>query len=91
MAIWYLRQFSCEARGVCDPAADQALQAARIATGAAERQAQIAQADELLGRLTPFIPLATPIRWSLVAPRLNGFRPNPFARHPAGTLIAPES
>ena len=91
MAIWYMRQFSCEARGVCDPAADLALQAARTAVGAAERQAQLAQADELLSRLTPFIPLATPIRWSLVAPRLTGFRPNPFARHAAGTLIAPES
>ena len=91
MAIWYLRQFSCEARGVCDPAADIALQAARVATGMGERQAQIMQADELLSRLVPFIPLGTPIRWSLVSPRLNGFRPSPFARHPAGTLIAPES
>jgi oligopeptide transport system substrate-binding protein len=91
MAIWYLRQFSCEARGICDPAADTALQAARVAPGMAERQAQIMQADELLSRLVPFIPLGTPIRWSLVAPRLTGFRPSPFARHPAGTLIAPES
>jgi peptide/nickel transport system substrate-binding protein len=84
MAIWYLRQFSCEAGGICDPAADQALQAARVATGMTDRQAQISQADELLSRLTPFIPLATPIRWSLVAPRLTGFRPSPFSRHPAG-------
>jgi peptide/nickel transport system substrate-binding protein len=91
MAIWYMREFSCEARGVCDPAADEALQAARTAIAISERQAQLAQADALLGQLTPFIPLATPIRWSLVSPRLNGFRPNAFARHPAGTLIAPET
>jgi hypothetical protein len=29
-----------------------------------------------------------PVRWSLVPGRLDGFRPNPFARHPAVNLIA---
>lgn len=88
---WYLRHFTCDTGRVCDPAADAALQAARVARSAADRRVLLAQAHQLLGVATPFIPLATPVRWSLVSPRLTGFRPNPFARHPADTLIAEEN
>jgi len=87
LGSWYLRHFTCEASGVCDPAADTALQAARLATTPAERSAQFALADGILSRAAPFIPLTAPVRWSLVR-RLDGFRPNPFARHPAVNLIA---
>jgi oligopeptide transport system substrate-binding protein len=88
LASWYLRRFACDASAVCDPAADAALLAARAAPNAAERQAQFAEADRILTGLAPFIALTAPVRWSLVSPRLTGFRPNPFARHPATTLIA---
>ena len=88
LGSWYLRHFTCEASGVCDPAADTALQAARLAATPAERQGQFALADGILSRATPFIPLTMPVRWSLVPERLDGFRPNPFARHPAVNLIA---
>ncbi len=88
LASWYLRHFTCEASAICDPAADRALLAARLAPTAAERQAQFALADRILARATPFIPLTAPARWSLVPGRLDGFRPNPFARHPAVNLIA---
>lgn len=88
LASWYLRHFTCEASAVCDRAADAALLAARLAVSPAERQAQFAIADGILSRATPFIALTAPVRWSLVPGRLNGFRPNPFARHPAVNLIA---
>jgi peptide/nickel transport system substrate-binding protein len=88
LASWYLRHFTCEASVVCDPAADAALLAARLAARPADRQAQFAVADRILTGLTPFIPLTQPVRWSLVPRRLTGFRPNPFARHPAVNLIA---
>ncbi|MEA3012436.1 MAG: peptide/nickel transport system substrate-binding protein [Sphingomonadales bacterium] len=88
LASWYLRHFTCEASMVCDPAADAALLAARLAARPADRQAQFAIADRILTGLTPFIPLTQPVRWSLVPRRLTGFRPNPFARHPAVNLIA---
>ncbi len=88
LASWYLRHFTCEASGICDPAADEALQAARLAPTGAERQAQFALADRILNRATPFIPLTAPVRWSLVPERLDGFRPNRFAQHPAVNLIA---
>jgi oligopeptide transport system substrate-binding protein len=88
LASWYLRHFSCEASAICDPAADAALLAARLAPRPADRQTQFAIADRILTGLTPFIPLTQPVRWSLVPRRLTGFRPNPFARHPAVNLIA---
>jgi ABC-type oligopeptide transport system substrate-binding subunit len=87
LASWYLRHFSCLASRVCDPAADEMMAAARIAPDAASRRGLLANADRILAGLGPFIPLAAPVRWSLVAPRLTGFRPNPFGRHPIGELI----
>jgi peptide/nickel transport system substrate-binding protein len=87
LASWYLRHFSCEASRICDPAADEMMAAARIAPDAASRRGLLANADRILAGLGPFIPLTTPVRWSLVAPRLTGFRPNPFGRHAVGELI----
>lgn len=88
LATWYLRHFTCDAARVCDAEADRALADARAARTLAERRLHLARADQILGGLTPYIPLAGPVRWSLVDQRLTGFRPNPFARHPAGELIA---
>ncbi len=88
LGSWYLRHFTCEASGICDPAADAALQEARLAAATNDRQNQLARADGIFARATPFIPLTMPVRWSLVPGRLDGFRPNPFARHPAVNLIA---
>jgi peptide/nickel transport system substrate-binding protein len=61
--------------------------AARIAPTAENRRALLANADRIIADAGPFIPLAAPVRWSLVSARLTGFRPNRFARHPAGELI----
>jgi peptide/nickel transport system substrate-binding protein len=36
----------------------------------------------------PFIPLAAPLRWSLVARRLDAFTPNPAAAHPLDRLVS---
>ena len=87
LASWYLRHFGCDSSRVCDPAADEMLRAARIAPTPANRRALLANADRIIADAAPFIPLAAPVRWSLVSPRLTGFRPNRFARHPAGELI----
>jgi peptide/nickel transport system substrate-binding protein len=87
LASWYLRHFACDASRVCDPAADELLAAARIAPTQLNRRALLAAADRVITDAAPFIPLAAPVRWSLVSPRLTGFRPNRFGRHPAGELI----
>lgn len=88
LAAWYLRHFTCDAGPVCDTRADEALLAARTSLRAAERRIHLGEADRALVALAPFIPLTSPVRWSLVSPRLTGFRPNALARHPPGTLIA---
>ena len=91
LASWYLWHFSCDASRVCDPGADTAMEAARTAQSLAARQLELRKADMILTALTPYIPLGSPVRWSLVSRRLTGFRPNMFARHPANTLIAEEN
>lgn len=85
---WYLRRFTCDAARVCDPEIDDLLADARQSKARAERVALLAQANERLRDAVFFIPIGSPVRWSLVSPRLTGFRPNPFARHPLGELIA---
>jgi oligopeptide transport system substrate-binding protein len=87
LASWYLRHFVCGAGLVCDDAADQALETARMAPNQEARRAALSEADRILAGDAPFIAIAAPVRWSLVAPRLTGFRPNPFGRHPAGELV----
>ncbi|HEX8214602.1 MAG TPA: ABC transporter substrate-binding protein, partial [Allosphingosinicella sp.] len=88
VASWYLRQFSCLASAVCAASADETMERARRAPTALERHALLAEADRRLAELTPFIPLAAPVRWSLVSPRLTGFRPNVFGRHNIAELVA---
>jgi peptide/nickel transport system substrate-binding protein len=88
LASWYLRHFTCASSLVCDRAADEALDLARVAPNVKARREQIMRADAIFAEATPFLPIAAPIRWSLVSPRLTGFRANAFGRHPAGELIA---
>ena len=88
MAAWYLRHFTCDRSAVCDPAADEALAAARQVRSPIDRRNLLAKADSLLSNLGVFVPIGTPVRWSLASPRLTGFRPNLFGRHPPGELIA---
>ncbi len=88
IATWYLRHFTCDASPICSPEADQRLAAARAAPTAAERTQQLAEADRMIGDLAVFIPITAPIRWHLVAQRLEGFRPNAFARRFPASLVA---
>jgi peptide/nickel transport system substrate-binding protein len=88
LSSWYLRRFTCESSAICAGAADEALARARAEQNPAARRAALAEADRILTQLTPFIPLTAPVRWSLVSPRLTGFRPNAFARHNIAELVA---
>ncbi|WP_106639804.1 ABC transporter substrate-binding protein [Allosphingosinicella vermicomposti] len=87
LATWYLRRFSCEISPVCDGAVDTILADARATPNIAERSTLLANADRQLTDAAFYLPLGSPIRWSLVSQRLNGFRPNAFARHPLSELI----
>ncbi|WP_066778074.1 ABC transporter substrate-binding protein [Sphingomonas sp. CCH5-D11] len=75
---WYLGH-ACQ---TCSEAATQAIEAARLAPSLAERARAIAAADRLLADDVAFVPIARPLRWSLVAPRLRTWQPNERAWHP---------
>ncbi|WP_375390447.1 ABC transporter substrate-binding protein [uncultured Sphingomonas sp.] len=83
-ARWYLAS-ACQP---CGAAALAAVLAARDASSVAERAQRIAEADAAVAADTPFIPLARPLRWSLVAPRLKAWQPNTRAWHPLNRLRA---
>jgi ABC-type oligopeptide transport system substrate-binding subunit len=69
---WYLDQLSCRATPVCSTAADQMVTDARMATDIVQRASLLAQAEAELQRTRNFIPIANPLRWSVVRPGLLG-------------------
>ena len=90
-AAWYLRRFTCDRSAVCDAAADDALRRARTAPTLAERSRLLAAADMAMETALVFIPIARPLRWSLIASGQQGVRPNARAVHPIEALIADPS
>jgi peptide/nickel transport system substrate-binding protein len=81
---WYL----ATACVVCGEAAQAALDAARQAPTLDARAQRIAEADAAMNADVAFIPLARPLRWSLVATRLRQWQPNVRAWHPLNRLRA---
>jgi peptide/nickel transport system substrate-binding protein len=57
------------------------LDAARTAPVPAQRYALLYDAARRIDEAQLFIPLAAPVRWSLVSGRVQGFAGNRFARH----------
>lgn len=90
-AAWYLRRFTCDRSAVCDPAADALLLGARTAPTLADRARLLAAADAALEAATVFVPIARPLRWSLIAAGQTGLRANARAVHPLEALIADPS
>jgi len=83
-ARWYLAT-ACAA---CNDVAQAALDAARDAPDMATRGQRIAEADDLITSDVAFIPLATPLRWSLVSLRLRQWQGNVRGWHPLNHLRA---
>lgn len=88
-AAWYLESLGCDAGAPCSDEAVEALAAAREARTIGARRLAMNTAEEVLMTDMPFIPLAQPMRWSLVRPRLTGFVENRRAAHPLHRLVAP--
>ncbi len=78
---WYLRHFRCAVALVCDESIDEILDGARHAPVPDQRSALFQEAARQIDELELFIPIAAPIRWSLVSARVTGFAPNRFAVH----------
>jgi oligopeptide transport system substrate-binding protein len=85
-ANWYLTRTGCDAGLPCVAAADAALKASRSAPDLIRRSIEIATADAAAADSAAYIPLARPVRWSLVDPALTGFHENGFAVHPLAEL-----
>jgi oligopeptide transport system substrate-binding protein len=79
---WFVRAFRCDTAPVCSEDADNLMDSAREAPVAAQRAAMLAEAGRLIDEEVLFLPLAAPIRWSLVSDDVEGFVENIFARHP---------
>lgn len=79
---WYLSQLSCTASPICSEHADDLLIEARSATDATTRSRLLADAETELQRIRNFIPIATPLRWSVAREGLLGFAINRRGLHP---------
>lgn len=86
-ADWYLRHFLCDQGPLCSEAADAAFTGALSTPVPAERAQLIAEAEQYLATIAPFIPIAQPVRWSLVSPQRSGFKANMRGIHPLPPLI----
>lgn len=78
---WFLRRFRCGVAAACDEQVDELLDGARVTPILAQRSALLLDASRRIDSLQLFIPLAAPIRWSLVSGRVSGFAGNRFAIH----------
>jgi len=78
---WFVRQFRCGTTPICDEAADELMDGARSTPVAVQRNGLLTQAAQLIDEQQLFIPIAAPIRWSLVSDRVQGFATNRYARH----------
>jgi peptide/nickel transport system substrate-binding protein len=87
--IWPLRRLSCAYGLPCHRPADAKLAAASKVSDPVERNRLIGEAETDMARYVPFIPVASPLRWSVVSERLSGFKPNSRSLHPLNRLMSP--
>lgn len=82
-AAWFLDQLGCAAvRVVCSAEGDARVAEARTAKDPQQRAALLAEAEAEITAVNNFLPLARPLRWSLVRSSVSGFAANPLGWHP---------
>jgi ABC-type transport system substrate-binding protein len=80
---WFLNQFNCALRrGMCSSDADAEVRLALSTADPQERLDAIARAEATLTAANIYIPLAAPLRWSMVRGTVEGYAANPWAYHP---------
>lgn len=86
-AAWFLDQLSCTAgHFACSPAADTFVARARATADPVAAAGFYAQAEATMTQDNIYIPIGTPIRWSLVAGDGAGFAINRWGLHPLSSL-----
>lgn len=84
---WFLNQLACPVSpAACSPQGDALAAQARAERDPAARTALLAQAERAVTAANGFIPIARPLRWSLVRGGVTGFSPNPWGWHPLPPL-----
>ena len=80
---WFLNQFNCVLRnGLCSPEADSMLAEALQEQDATARAKLLEDAETELTNANVFLPIASPLRWSLVRGSVYGFAANRWGFHP---------
>lgn len=86
-ATWFLNQLACSVhRPACNPVGDSRLEEARRALDPRERAALLGEAEAEITAANAYIPIARPLRWSLVRSGVAGFTANPWGWHPLPPL-----
>lgn len=86
-ATWFLNQLACSVhKPACNMAGDQLLEQARAATDPRERARLLGLAEAEITSANAYIPVARPLRWSLVRSGVTGFALNPWGWHPLPPL-----
>ena len=86
-ASWFLSRLTCDQTPVCLNDADDKIAEAQAATNLEIKARLFAEAEQLLVQHYNFIPVGTPIRWSITRPGQRGFAVNPRGWHPLNTLV----
>lgn len=80
--LWYIDRLGCMKMRPCEVGTDALLRRAMAASSIEERNTLLRQADSAITSAQYFIPIAQPLRWSLVRPSVQGWKPSPIAQHP---------
>ncbi|MEP0392337.1 MAG: peptide ABC transporter substrate-binding protein [Erythrobacter sp.] len=84
---WFLNQLNCSiAIGLCSEEADALVSSSLALRDPVSKQALLIEAHETLTQAEVFIPLGSPVRWSLVRGAVDGYQANPWGLHPLPAL-----
>lgn len=86
--FWYLDRLGCRKIRPCEEGTDALLSRALTAETAEDRLTFLKQADSAITSAHYFIPIARPLRWSLVRDTVSGWKDSPLAVHPLPDLQA---
>ncbi|HEY9090926.1 ABC transporter substrate-binding protein [Parasphingorhabdus sp.] len=86
-AQWFLSRLTCAQNPVCLSEADEIIAQANTEVNLQTKARLFAEAEVLLVQHYSFIPLAVPVRWSIIKPGARGFAVNQRGWHPLNLLI----
>jgi hypothetical protein len=87
---WFFNQFHCSlGRGLCSPDADERVEISLALANPVGKEQMFAQAQAAMLADEVFIPLGSPIRWSLVRGSIAAYEPNSWGLHPLFPLAQP--